>query len=426
MLRLADISGPFYDPSKPFRNWSSFPFAQIDQAAPPYVDQRQFGWGVERACLHLETLHTQGYTGIVIDNLAHLVTFDAASPQIYAAASPFRLRALAYRAAFSRLFDAATRLGMDVYVTSDMQWSTPPLRRAVGEMRAGNSYLLELNRLALAELFETMPQVAGLVVRVGEAGGAHNQGNDYSGHMLYTSPARLRTLIESLLPTCEAHDRTLIVRTWSVGIGDLGDLICSPERYYETFGQLRSPNLLVSVKHGPADFFRLMPPNPTLGLPGPRQIVELQNRREYELFGMVPSSVATLHRAALARAIADPQCVGFWAWNATGGWGGGQAVLGEQGWSLWTELSSALTTAISQNTRLDENQFVRSWLHERLLAPVSPPSWPDALADLYLESAELIEGGWYMGWLPGSALVGGIYLSPLLWVWWMRPTAALP
>ncbi|MBX0329957.1 hypothetical protein K2Z83_20020 [Oscillochloris sp. ZM17-4] len=432
MIRLADISGPFYDPQKPFRNWSSFPFTQIDTPEPPYVDQGQLDHGVGRACAQLEALRDQGYTGVVIDNMAHLVTFDRAPQAVYAADSPFRLRALAYRAAFARLFARAAALGMEVYVTTDMQWSTPPLRRAAGELRADSPRLAELNRLAVDELLAAMPEVAGLVVRVGEAGGAHNQGGDYCGHMLYTSATAMRGLIATLLPVCEARGRRLIVRTWSVGIGDLGDLICSPQRYAEVFGDMRSPNLLVSVKHGPADFFRLMPHNPTLGLPGPRQIVELQNRREYELFGMVPSSVAELHRAALARAAADPQCAGVWAWNATGGWGGGSAALGEGGWSLWTELSSALTAALAQDVALDTDAFVRGWLGGRGWGssspqPPAPSPWAEALADLYLESAELIERGWYMGRLPGAAgSLGGIQLSPLLWVWWVRPTAALP
>lgn len=136
-----------------------------------------------------------------------------------------------------------------------------------------------------------------------------------------------------------------------------------------------------------------MPPNPTLGLPGPRQIVELQTRREYELFGLVPSSIAELHQAALQRAYANPQVVGVWAWNSTGGWGGGKATLGTTGWNLWTELGSALTGALAQQPGCDAEAFVRAWLAQR---------WPDtpfagAVADLYLASAALIEQGWYTG-----------------------------
>ncbi|NTU80119.1 MAG: hypothetical protein HGA45_12055 [Chloroflexales bacterium] len=421
--RLADISGPFFDPCKPFRNWSAFPYAQIDLPSPPYVDREQLRWGLARANDHLRALQTQGYTGVVIDNLAHLVAFDSPGETVYAPASPARLRALAYRAAFGELFDMAVALGMEVFVTTDMQWSTPELRRAAGPMAADNLRLAALNRRALAELFTALPQVRGLVVRVGEAGGAHDQGEAYAGHMIYTTPAALRGLIGTLLPMCEVHGRLLVVRTWSVGIGALGDLICSPARYAATFGGLSSPALLVSVKHGPADFFRLLPPNPTLGLPGPSQIVELQNRREYELFGLVPSAVAGLHGAALARADADPQCAGIWVWNSTGGWGGGQASLGDTGWSLWTELSSALTAALAQDPALDAEGFVRGWLGLRLGAG----AFADAAGDLYRESAELLEQGWYLGQLPQAVgRVGGVHLSPLLWVWWMRPTAALP
>jgi hypothetical protein len=420
-LRLADMSGPFFDPSKPFRNWSAFPFTQLDQPQAPYVDQAHLDWGVARAIMHLHVLHSQGYNGIVVDNLAHLVTLDATGA--IPPDSPTRRRALIYQVAFGRLFAAADALGMAVFVTTDMQWSTPDLRRVVGDLSADNPRLAQVNRLALAELFAVFPHLRGVIVRVGETGGAHNQGDAYTGHMLYTSPEALRSLITDLLPVVEQHDRLLVMRTWSVGIGALGDLICSPERYHATFGDLRSAHLLVSIKHGPADFFRLMPPNPTLGLPGPRQIVELQTRREYELFGLVPSSIAALHQAALQRAYANPQVVGVWAWNSTGGWGGGKATLGTTGWNLWTELGSALTGALAQQPGRDAEAFVRAWLAQR---------WPDtpfarAVADLYLASAALIEQGWYTGHLPNASVrLGGIHLSPLLWVWWMRPTAALP
>ena len=81
-LCLADIAGPFYDTSKPFRNWSALPFYQLDQRQPPYVDLVQLERGVQRATQYLEQIHAQGYTGIVIDNLAHLTTFERAPVQI--------------------------------------------------------------------------------------------------------------------------------------------------------------------------------------------------------------------------------------------------------------------------------------------------------------------------------------------------------
>ncbi|WP_129629377.1 hypothetical protein [Candidatus Oscillochloris fontis] len=419
--RLADISGPFFDPHKPFRNWSSFPYSQMDLPHAPFVDQAQLAWGLQRAKRHLHDLVAHGYNGIVIDNVAHLVGLDAHS----AASSPTRQRAQIYRAALSELFDLANSLGMVVFVTTDMQWSTPDLRAAAGPLDADNPRLADLNRQALRELFTALPQVQGLVVRIGEAGGAHNQGAEYCGHLLYTTSASLRGLIANLLPICEASGRVLIVRTWSVGIGELGDLVSSPARYAATFGDLTSPALLVSVKHTPADFFRLLPANPTLGLPGPRQIIELQNRREYELFGLVPSGVANLHGAVLGRAAADPQCAGFWAWNSTGGWGGGQASLGPDGWNLWTELSSALTAQMATTPTIDRRGFVQDWLRQRF-GPSYPPAFVQNVADLYLDSERMIEAGWYVGQADSLPPLGGLHLAPLLWIWWMRPTSALP
>ena len=116
---LTDIAGPFYDTSKPFRNWSALPFYQLDLPQPPYVDCAQLERGMQRALGYLEQVRAQGYTGIVIDNLAHLVTFDQAPIYIYSANSPYLCRATIYRAAFSRLFERAAQLvrpGGDVLV----------------------------------------------------------------------------------------------------------------------------------------------------------------------------------------------------------------------------------------------------------------------------------------------------------------------
>ncbi|MGC8800934.1 MAG: hypothetical protein ACP5UR_11905 [Chloroflexus sp.] len=423
-LRLVDINGPFIDPFAPVRNWSSFPFSQIDLPAPPYVDETRLQRGVARARAYLAAVQAQGYTGIIIDNLAHLVTLDHAPPQpYYAPDSPFRLRALAYRRALlPLLYDAAAR-GMQVYVTCDMQWMTNDLRRVVGPIAADNPQLAALNRAALIDLFTALPMVSGVIVRIGETGGAHDVAG-YTGHLIYHEVAAIRHLIATLLPVCAQFDRHLIIRTWTLGIGEAGDLLCSPERYAAVFADQRDPHLLVSIKHTPADFFRLLPPNPTLGLHGPCQIVELQNRREYELFGLVPSGLTGLHGAAIRRAAHEPQCVGIWAWNSTGGWGGGGASIGPNGWNLWTEAGSALTAALAAHPECDAEQFVSEWFDQRLIG--YDPAFVRAVTTAYLESERLIEQGWYLGHAPGMRRVGGIVVPSLLWVWWMRPTAALP
>lgn len=423
MIRLlTDIAGPFYDPGRPFRNWSTLPFYQLDLPQPPYVDQQLLERGVARATAYLAQVAAQGYNGIVVDNLAHLVSFDAAPERVYAVDDPCRLRALAYGESFARLFRAAAAQGMAVFVTSDMQWATPGLRRYAGRLHPGNRRLAAANRWALEELFSRFPEVGGIVVRVGEAGGAHDQGRCYTGHLLYRTVADLRRLIDTLLPVCERHDRLLVVRTWSLGIGAVGDLHWSAERYHAVFGGYRSPHMLVSLKYGPSDFFRHLPPNPTLGLPGPAQIVELQNRREYELFGMAPSGIAALHRRVLTRVHRSGQTVGVWAWNSLGGWGGGHAALGEMGWSLWTELSSALTAFLARDPAGDAAAFVRAWCAARFTAE---QGFAEAIAAFYLASEQLIEHGWYAGPLRDEpASIAGIALPTLLWVWWLRPTGA--
>jgi hypothetical protein len=104
-LCLADIASPFYDTAKPFRNWSSLPYYQLDLVAPPFVAQDQLARGIERALVYLQNIHAQGYNGIVIDNLAHLVTFEHAPERIYTSTDPEYQRAVIYRAAFATLFE---------------------------------------------------------------------------------------------------------------------------------------------------------------------------------------------------------------------------------------------------------------------------------------------------------------------------------
>ncbi len=425
---LTDIAGPFFEPDQPFRNCSALPYYQLDQPQWPYVDRDRLERGLIRAERYLATVAAQGYTGIVLDNLAHLITFDAAPEQIYAPDDPCRQRALAYGAAFARLFEYAAGYGMEIFVTSDMQWATPAIRRYVGRLEPGNARLAAVNRWALEELFTRFSAVAGLFVRVGEAGGAHNQGAEYTGHLLYRTSNALRWLLDTLLPVCERHQRLLVVRTWSIGIGELGDMLWSPERYRNVFGAYQSPYLLTSIKHGPSDFFRHLPLNATLGLPGPVQLVELQTRREYELFGMAPAGVAKLHGETLAAMRRLEGVAGAWVWNGSGGWGGGQAALGQDGWSLWTELSSAVTAALARRAPADMAAFTRVWCLARFAGQgdnATVRAFAEAVAAVYLDSEEVIEDGWYCGPLRGELpRIGGVVLPTLLWIWWLRPTGA--
>ena len=425
---LTDIAGPFFEPGQPFRNCSALPYYQLDLPRRPYVDRDRLKRSLARAERYLATVAAQGYTGIVLDNLAHVITFDATPERIYTPNDPCRQRALIYGEAFAPLFEQAARQGMEIFVTSDMQWATPALRRYARRLEPGNPRLAAANQWALEELFTRFPAVTGLFVRIGEAGGAHDQGTEYTGHMLYRTVSTLRWLIDTILPVCERHRRLLVVRTWSIGIGELGDLLWSPERYRSVFAGYRSPPLLTSIKHGPSDFFRRLPLNPTLGLPGPAQLVELQNRREYELCGMVPCGVAKLHGDVLAATCRLEGITGAWVWNGSGGWGSGRAALEQDGWSLWTELNSAVTATLARGAATDVAAFTRAWCVARFARHGDTPEmsgFAEAVAEVYLDSEQVIEDGWYSGPLRSELpRIGGVVLPTLLWVWWMRPTGA--
>lgn len=113
------------------------------------------------------------------------------------------------------------------------------------------------------------------------------------------TPAQLQLMLRTLLPVFERHGRTLVFRSWSVGLGPLGDLHHDPETYLNALGSIDSPALIVSTKFVAGDYFGFLPLNPTLLVGDHRRIIEFQARREYEGFGALPNYLGHAHRKSL-------------------------------------------------------------------------------------------------------------------------------
>ena len=82
---------------------------------------------------------------------------------------------------------------MHVYLLTDMLAVSPPLEayleRTVGGLDVDDPALWSVYQAGLAELFESMPFVDGLMVRVGEGGAVYQAGWDYSSKLAVTSPS---------------------------------------------------------------------------------------------------------------------------------------------------------------------------------------------------------------------------------------------
>ncbi len=215
-----------------------------------------------------------------------------------------------------RCLDVLHKAGLRVHVTMDVFSATPWLLKSLRiRRRSVNSYLAEL----LDQFFVDFPEVAGVIVRIGESDGRDVK-DDFHSQLVIKTAEDARRFLEELLPVFEKHGRRLIFRTWTVGAYPIGDLMWHRGTFARVFDGLTSPALVISMKHGESDFFRYLPLNRNFFRTPLPKIVELQSRREYEGCGEYPSPVAWMHEHFARELRQADNVIGFMVWCQTGGW----------------------------------------------------------------------------------------------------------
>ena len=175
-----------------------------------------------------------GNNGIVMPGFLEFVNFDKVGDghAIYPADSEYRARYLALRAAYNHLIDYAQAMGMNVYLNTDMLALTPPLEAYLKAQFVGldteNPALWQVYGSGLEELAEAMPGVSGLMIRIGEAGTIYNlPGWDYYSALAVRSVKSAQAMPNAFLDVAEKdkkEQKLIIFRTWSVGVGEVGDM----------------------------------------------------------------------------------------------------------------------------------------------------------------------------------------------------------
>lgn len=181
-------------------------------------------------------------------------------------------------------------------------------------------------------------------MRIGESDGVERR-DSFHSELVVRSARQLR-LLEALLPDFENRDRLLIVRTWSVGVYPVGDLIWNRDTFGRASDGLESDALVLSMKYGESDFFRHLPLNRHFFRSSHKKLVELQARREYEGFGEVPAFTGwdvERYREELRDA---ENVVGFSVWCQTGGWTRFDRLTYLEDSSFWTELNVETTVDV--------------------------------------------------------------------------------
>ena len=352
-LFLIDGISPFFRGYARRRiNWSKIPFENLECNGE--FDEARFAGVLEDFTRFVDTAAALGFNGITLDDLAHLSEHAAYGPAL-------TLKLQRYREAYRKLFDIAAARGMAVYVTTDVMFEPAARRGLFRNLRRDAAPFL---REACAALFHDFPAVGGVIFRVGECDGRDVRG-DFASSLAIRTPEQARELIERLLPTFEERGKLLIFRTWTVGAHAIGDLIWNRNTFDRAFGELSSPNLVLSMKYGETDFFRYLPLNKLFFRSDHRKIVELQARREYEGFGEFPSFVGWDYEDYVRQLSGAHNVIGAWIWCQTGGWSGFRRRTFLEPGGVWNEINTAVSLRLVREGQ-SATEAIRAWARDRL------------------------------------------------------------
>lgn len=401
-LFMIDGIGPFFVGHPPGRiNWSKIPFRNLEKDGR--LDRAVFRTIRESFRRFAGTAAGLGFNAVSLDDLAHVTEclhYDAS----------LRQRLSEYREEYQALVELARQAGLAVYLTSDITFFNRDLDRVLGR---DDARIIRFLENSVEALYRDFPGVAGLIIRFGESDGIDVRGEFLSRTILRT-PVQARAYISALLAVSERWNRQLVVRTWSLGAYPLGDMMWNRRTYNAVFGQLTSPNLIVSMKYGETDFFRFVPLNPHFrDDPVHAKLVEFQTRREYEGGGDYPAFIGWDYEAYARELASCTNVIGAWIWCQTGGWSPSRRLTYVRDSSVWNEINTAVTAGILIRHEGVE-EAIRAWCERHL-----PGRDPLKLVELMRLSVEVIQELLYLEDYAGRAVYfRRLRLPPLMHVFW--------
>lgn len=366
-----------------------------------------------------------GYNGVYVSGFLEYVSFDTVGDgyAVYPADHPERARHAAMRDQVGELWRYADEMGLDIVFKTDMLALSGPLEdyleRELGGIDANDPRLWEVYRAGMEELFTAFPWADGLMIRIGEAGAIYNpQQWDYYSVLGVRDPQGVQTMLRTAAEVAAEHDATVYFRTWSVGVGEVGDMHTNLQTYERVLGDLDDlTNLVVSTKFTMGDFDSYLPLNPTLTTGDHPRVVELQGRREFEAFSAIPNDVGPTHQAAVQHFLAgDGDLQGLWLWTQDGGpWRAGpmSLYLKEGFWELY-DLHVYGGGLLGWDPEADLSEANRRWVTRML---TSDPESVDAVTQVLSMSRGAVLDGYYLSPYAEQAVFAlGLEPPPMMWL----------
>ena len=398
-------------------------FADVLLPDPPYIDPESLNEAYDDFDIFLRHSLANGYNAVAFPGLVEFVTFDdAPGGPVYAAGDDHRAKALALREAFGPFWDRADELGVEVFLRTDMLTLTTPLEEYLtdrfGSLDTEDPRLWDVYAAGLDELYAAEPALDGVLVRIGEAGRVYDvEGWDVYSSLAVTSVESVRTMLETLTAQAEASEHEVIFRTWSVGVGAVGDMHTNDASYEAVLGGIDSPALVVSTKYTLGDFYSWLPLNVTLEQGAQRRIVEFQSRREFENFGSFPNDLGPQYQFALQSLLdANEDIEGVWTWTQDGGpWRAGPMTLYLKAgfWQLY-ELNTMLAADLARDPDTDVGRITEKWARQWLS---DDPATVAAIGEAMALSRPAIEQGMYIEPFAAQRVFAiGLEPPPMMWI----------
>lgn len=389
-------------------------------ADAPYIDEAARTQDYADWTAFLEHSLALGYNAVAWPGFLEYVTF--ADADVYPEGDPHIARAEAMRDAFTPFWNRAAELGVKVYLRTDMLSLTPALQsyfeNRFGSADTTNPELWQVYADGLDELYAAAPALSGILIRIGEAGSIYEMpGWDYYSALAVRTVDAVRAMLQTFTAQAEASDREVIFRTWSVGIGAVGDMHTDAASYAEVLDGIDSPSLIVSTKYTLGDFYSWLPLNDTLETGDQRRIVEFQSRREFEASGAFPNDLGAEFQWAMQTLLAkNPHIEGVWTWAQDGGpWRAGPMILYLKAgfWQL-SELNTAVAAAIARDPEADVGaltvDWARTWFSD-------DPQTVRAIADAMALSRSAIQQGLYLqAFAERRVFALGLEPPPAMWI----------
>jgi hypothetical protein len=318
-------------------------------------------------------LATNGYTGKVMNDFRFVhtaITFKKISLDIFPEGSKELQWIKATADSIKRNIAEAKKAGLEIYYFTDIivlpkklvELYKNEICDSTGKISFAKPKTIEIHKIMLDEVFETFPDLDGLVIRTGETY-LNNVPYHTGNNPILNGPESHIALINLLREeVCVKRNKKIFYRTW--GFGGMHD---DPDYYLNVTNQIEPhKNLIFSIKHTKGDYQRAYDFNPTLTIGKHQQIIEVQCQREYEGKGAYPNYIANglidgfeeyetykpqTGFKSISQIKNNPNIVGIWTWSRGGGWVG-PYITNE----FWCKLNALVVSSWAKNKKDTEEE----------------------------------------------------------------------